>query len=362
MKKILINIGRLSNGGAERVVALWAGILAQRGYDVSLYISHRDEDEYHVNPRVRIESTASSQKDLLDLSLFKRIKKHRDYIKKFQPDVMINFLPGIQVRMLVISMGLKLRIIETVRNNPWIDADIGRTRPIWNLCFKKADAIIIQTEEQAEYFSMREKRKCTVIRNPISVDCINASRTEYAEKATRFMVAGRLAFQKNLPMLIEAFAMVSKENTDIFLDIVGKGTDDYTAFIQRCIDNSGMASRITMRGSTNDICDALLRHDCFILSSDYEGMPNALAEAMATGMVCISTDCKTGPSDMIEDGVTGFLVKTGDAQSMAKAIETVVSMSREQRKEMGCRAKQSILSLCDDETNIKKLIEVIEGE
>lgn len=361
MKRILFNIGRLTNGGAERVAALWSSTLVERGYDVTLYLSHRDKGEYYVDPRVKVESIAKSQKDFLAMSQFQRLKKHREYIKSFKPNVIINFLPNTQIKMLLTSMGIKGRRVETVRNNPWIDTDIGKKRPLWNLCFKKADAIIVQTDEQLEYFAVKEQKKCVVIHNPIVEDCRNIIRTEYSEKATRFMAAGRLNYQKNFPMLIEAFVRVAAKDNDIYLDIFGSGSEEFTAHLQDFIDKSGFASRITLKGCTNNICSALMQHDCFVMSSDYEGMPNALAEAMATGIVCISTDCKTGPCDMIQNGQNGYLVKTGDVDSMAEAIEKVVAMTRDQCKKMGSLARKNILELCDDEVNIKKLIDVIEG-
>ena len=361
MKKILISIGSLVGGGAERVVAIWAGRLVEMGYEVAIYVHVRDKAEYTVDERVKIESLAQTQEEYRKLSVWKRFHKKRAFIKEFVPDVMMNFLPGAQMKMLFASAGIKGRKIETIRNNPWIDTEVGKKRPLWNLCFKKADAIIVQTDEQMEYFSEKEKKKCVVIHNPLSVDCRDAIRTEYPKKATRFMAAGRLNYQKNFPMLIEAFAQVAKENDDIYLDIFGNGGEEFAAYLQDCIDKSGCVSRITLKGRTNDICGALMQHDCFILSSDYEGMPNALAEAMATGMVCISTDCRTGPKDMIKNGKNGYLTKCGDAASMADAIRKVVSMTDEQCKEMGDLARKNILALCGDEENIKKLIEVIEG-
>ena len=361
MKKVLFSIGNLIGGGAERVVALWCGILAEKGYDVALYMAHRADGEYYVDPRVKIASTASSQKEFMAMSKTDRFKKNRRFIKGFAPDVIINFLPKMQIKMLVTSFGIPARRRETIRNNPWIDTDVGRLRPLWNLCFKRADAIIVQTAEQAEYFSSREKKKCTVIHNPISAAFRDAKREEYAARATRFTAAGRLNTQKNFPMLIEAFSRVAKDNTDICLDIYGNGSDEYTAYLQQCIDKEGMSRQIILKGRTDDVCAALMEHDCFIMSSDYEGMPNALAEAMATGMVCISTDCKTGPCDMIENGKNGYLSKTGNADDMERAIRQVLSMSKEDIEGMGKAARKSILELCDDEKNIKKLIEVIEG-
>lgn len=361
MKRILFNIGRLTNGGAERVVALWSGILARRGYDVTLYLSYRDKGEYYVDPSVNVESTAQSQKEFLELSKYQRLRKHRAYIKSFKPDVIINFLPNTQIKMLVISVGIKAKKIETVRNNPWIDVDVGRTRLFWNMCFKRADAIIVQTPEQMQYFSKKEQSKCTVIRNPLDNAYHKPLDRANDKEVTYFVASGRLAAQKNYPMMIEAFSKIALENDNIILDIYGDGNKEYVDHLRQCINQADMTERITLKGHSSNMRETLEMYDAFIMSSDYEGMPNALAEAMAMGMVCISTDCKTGPCDMIENGRNGYLAKTGDVDSMAEAIEKVISMTGEQCREMGSAAREDILALCDDEVNIKKLIEVIEG-
>ena len=358
MKKVLLTIGTLAGGGAERVVSIWSGILAQRGYNVAVQVDHRTQGEYPVDEKVHIESIAETKDDYLELSKVKRMLIKRRFLKAWKPDAVVNFLPGNQIRMLILSVGLKMRRVETIRINPWRSTVNPK---LWNLCFDRADGIILQTEDQKEYLSLRNQKKCVVIRNPLAEVYKNADSREYGKGVNRFVAAGRLDEQKNFPMLIEAFSRVAKDNDTISLDIYGKGSDEYTVYLQECIDKTGVSERITLKGRTNDMCTALMEHDCFIMSSDYEGMPNALAEAMSTGMVCISTDCKTGPCDMIENGKNGYLSKTGDADDMERVIRQVLSMSKEDIESMGKAARESILELCDDQKNMKKLIEVIEG-
>ena len=358
MKKVLFSIGNLVGGGAERVVSVWSGVLAEKGYEVAIHIAYRTDGEYPVNDKVHIECTAPTQDAYMALPSLKRLLLKRKFIQKWKPEVVISFLPNNQIRMLLVAAGIRMRRVETIRINPWRSPC---NEKLWKLCFRRADAIILQTEDQKDYLPQKDQKKCTVIRNPLAEVYKTAEGRKYGEKATSFIAAGRLDAQKNFPMLIEAFARVAKDDDTLTLDIYGRGSDEYTAYLQECIDKSGASQHITLKGRTNDMCGALLQNDCFIMSSDYEGMPNALAEAMATGMVCISTDCKTGPRDMIENGKNGYLSKTADADDMEKAIRQVLAMSSVELEAMGNAARESILELCDDEKNIKKLIGVIEG-
>ena len=123
----------------------------------------------------------------------------------------------------------------------------------------------------------------------------------------------------------------------------------------------GMEERIHLCGWRKDIDEILTSYDAFLMSSDYEGMPNALAEAMAAGMVCLSTDCKTGPKDMIDHGKNGFLAKTGDVQSFAEGIEAISRMNRQQCAAMGKAAKEKILEMCSAENTLVRLKQLIES-
>ena len=361
MKKVLFTIGALTGGGAERVVSVWSGILADRGYSVAIHVAFRCDGEYPVNERVEIHSTAESRDEYFKLSPIKRMSIKRKCIKDWRPDVIINFLPSNQIRMLFISAGIKARKIETVRLSPW-KTEISKSQiALWKLCFKKSDAIIVQTERQSEFFGKKERAKCTVIRNPLSRVYIDSRRETYADTAVRFIASGRLCKQKNYPMMIKAFAAAAKQYPNITLDIFGAGSESYVAELQACIDSYSMSDRIVLRGRTNDMCTALMSADAFLMSSDYEGMPNSLAEAMATGLPCVSTNCDTGPSDMIESGVNGYLCNVGDADDMKEKILNIISLDKCAREAMGNRARSTILDLCDNEKNISKLICVIEG-
>ena len=114
-------------------------------------------------------------------------------------------------------------------------------------------------------------------------------------------------------------------------------------------------------GRSNCMLKEYASADAFVLSSDFEGMPNALVEAMASGLVCISTDCKTGPRDMIIDGECGFLVNVNDSDSLAEKILEVSLMNREKRIMLGQNARKRIMSICSETKSLRKLMSAIES-
>jgi glycosyltransferase involved in cell wall biosynthesis len=108
--------------------------------------------------------------------------------------------------------------------------------------------------------------------------------------------------------MIEAFAKAAQSCPGIRLSVFGVGDKAYVEKVQDLIDEWGMTDRIVLKGRSEDMLSILRSSDAFLMTSDYEGMPNALIEAMVVGLPCISTDCRTGPKDMIDDSVNGYLV------------------------------------------------------
>lgn len=358
MKKVVFAIHSLKGGGAERVVSVWSGRLAELGFDVTLLLIAREENEYPVTDKVKIVTVADSLGDYLKLSKPKRLLVRRKLLKSIAPDTVISFLPDCQVTMMLAGFGLKYKRIETVRNNPW-KAFAGNSKPLYNAVFRRSDAVIVQTDEQSTFFDEKTRKKCITVSNPLAKEFLEAD-CEYREDVKKLVAAGRLNSQKNYPMMIKAFASAAKE-TDTVLEIYGTGSDGYAEKLNALISECGCEDKIKLMGKTADMRSVLLSADGFIMTSNFEGMPNALAEAMSVGLPVISTDCKTGPKDMIRNGENGFLVPAGDQDAVTEAIKKVISMSREEREKMGKAAQADIRELCSDEKNIKRLAGLIES-
>lgn len=356
-KRIVLAVPSLANGGAERTASIWASELRHRGYDVTLLLFNRSASEYAVDAGVPIVALADSPESFAAMSLPELCRELRRALKRLQPDYVVSFLPPMQMLMLFAARGLGIRRIETLLNNPLRGKphDNPFYRAIWRRCFHAAYRIVVQTKDQLRFFDERERAKCVVVPNPLSAAFAGAPARSHATAPTRFIAVGRLHPQKNHPLLVDAFAQVAERHPDIELRIYGKGGEVVTAQLQARIDAAGMRDRIALEGWTDRIEDAYRNADGFLLSSDYEGLPNALLEAMASELVCVATDCDTGPRDLVEDGVTGFLVPVGDEAAFAQAIERVLGMSADERARMASAARARVLECCSLERSVDAL-------
>lgn len=361
MKKVLIAITTLYGGGAERVVSLWANALYEKGVDVSLLIYGRSENEYPIHENIKIHTVAENYKQYQQMGYIQRLKRMRSIVKTVRPDVVINFLPRMQIWMMFATWFMKLRRIETVRISPWQVAIRRKSEAfLWKMCFSRSSDVIIQTAEQGEFFSKKVQKKCCVIPNPIGQQYIDCPKTEYGQRACRFMAAGRITKQKNYPMMIKAFRILCDKYPDAKLSVFGTGDQNYINVLQELIHQLNLEKNVTLEGRSNCISEELRCRDVFLMTSDFEGMPNALAEAMATGLVCVSTDCRTGPKDMLKHRENGFLVPVGDVENLAAVMTEIVQMDSRAMEKMGKAARESILDMCSEEKSLKKLMELIE--
>lgn len=360
-KKICIAIHGLAHAGAERVAAHWANYLAAQGHSVSVLVYACDEETYDLDQRVRVVPIAGTLEEYANTPKSKLLFRIRKLIRQEKPQVMISFLPRMQITMMLAAWGMRIKRIETVRNNPWTDTDIARKRPLWDLCFRRSDAIIVQTKEQGEYFPQKLQKKITVISNPIAKAFSDRQKKYEAAGIRRFVSVARINQQKNYPMMIRAFAQATQKDPRYKLDIYGAGAPEAVQELQDLICQLGMEQSITLCGWKKNIPEMLPSYDGFLMSSNYEGMPNALAEAMATGLVCLSTDCKTGPKDMIDPGINGYLAATGSVEAFAEGIRKMIQMDPQQCSAMGAAAREKILTMCSEENTLKRLKQLIEN-
>ena len=355
-KKVLLAIPQLTGGGAERVVSVWANELYRRGYETSIILFHRSKDEYQTDSEIGIYSVADSLKGYLELSYPQRYIRIRKMLKGILPNYIISFLPAMQVWMMLASIGLHTKRIDTIRINPW---RISVTNPVsvffWKLCYRTSKKIILQASDQRPFFSAKERKKSIVIPNPISELYFESFKQVVSEVPTEFIAVGRIVPQKNYRMMIKGFAQVCMSRPNLRLRIFGTGKESYIAEIQAYISELEMHNNIFLMGRTPHIEEEYRKHDIYLMTSDYEWLPNALAEAMASQLVCISTDCKTGPKDLIDNEKNGFLIPVGDVNALTKTIRRVLLMSKEERTGMTLEARKKIMTYCSQENSVDTL-------
>ena len=317
IKKITFISTKIRGGGAERVVAVLSSALADLGYHVDLILYERYDDEYPISNKVKIHMLPSKTNKNKIFYLANKFLKFRGIISELKPDVLIPFLPYQVEQTYFASRGLKIPMVVTVRNNPLYDTPNEKMRKRRDWIAEKVEGVFLQTESQKDYFCDDVKKKSFVIENPISENVLKA---EYIvkKKIRKLVSVGRLEEQKNFSMLIDAFSEAKKEYSELTLDIYGEGS--FKEQLESQINKLGLDNSVRLCGRTNDIVTTLVEYDLFIMTSNYEGMPNSLMEAMGIGLPCISTDCPTGPKELIGADERGILVKTGNKDELVNAI------------------------------------------
>ena len=358
-KKILIAVSSLGGGGAERVATVWASQLAECGYDVSIYVTSRIADEYPLSDKVTVYAGGQTRGEYLSKSYFRRFRNVCSILKKIDPDYIVSFLFNTRIWMMFGSMGLRAKLIDTVRISPWVyDSYKFPARILSQMSYDVSRKIIVQASDQKDWFSERNQKKCVLVPNPIS-PLYKTNYKEYiSQEVVNFIAAGRIDPQKNYPMMIDAFASVVKQYPNIKLRIFGKGKDDYTQKLQDQINSLGMQESIFLMGRSSEIHIEYKKSDVFLMTSDFEGLPNSLMEAMASRLICISTDCKTGPRDLIDHNENAFMVPVGDSKALAQSIVNVMNMTYEERVAMADKARAKIMSYCSEENSLKRLCSV----
>lgn len=339
MDTLLFYINAINGGGAERVILQLAHHFADEGYRSVLVTSFVDEGKEYEVPdnitRLSIEQEEIKQSRLK--RNVSRIIALRGIIKREKPVAVISFMAEPNFRALIATVGLKTKRIISVRNDPNKEyaGKIGKL--VGRHILPLADGCVFQTEDAKKWFPEKLQLKSKVIINDVKEEFFNIQR-----KQTQNVISvGRLSAQKNHELLIDAFASIVNKHPDQKLLIYGAGALEKK--IRQQIKNLGLEGRAVLMGPTNNVGAALAEARVFVLSSDYEGMPNCLMEALAAGVPCVSTDCPCGgPRALIINGENGLLVPIRDKNAMSNAIDTLLSNIQYAEK-IGMKAKDYAL-------------------
>lgn len=333
--KITIMSSYLSQGGAERVVCNLANYLYSKGHDVTITVTRDTPNANNLDERVRVVNF-DTKKKIKPLFLEKIIKyfKMRKFLKKDRSDVTLCMLSSQIKWYLKYSKNKGGKFIFSERAAP--EAYSKKVQLMRKKAATIADGIVFQTEFAKKWYGTEGEKKGIVIPNAVNIEFINNVKPK--EKKNEIVAIGRIEKEKNFSMLIRAFAKIKDKISDYFLVIYGKG--GLLEDIKKEAVELGVADKIFFPGFVNNSQEKLSEAKLFVLSSDFEGMPNALIEAMAVGLPSIATDCPVGgPAYLIEDGVNGLLTAVGDEDMLAEKMLKVILDSALQ-KSLGEEAKK----------------------
>lgn len=307
----------LQQGGAERVIALLSGRMAENAEDTKILLYYDEEIFYEIDPRIKIDVV---EKHTKTKNILKNILWMRKYFKN-HADVVISFLAPFNILSLIATFGLKTSIVVADRNDPRHVPENKYVRKVRDFLYRFADGVVLQTRYNQAYFPTKIQDNSTIIFNPINLG-EKAGAALTCEKRKEIVSVGRLMPQKNQKMLIEAFARVHRKFPEYTLVIYGDGP--CREQLETMTRELGVEQNVLFPGSVKDLHDRIVYAELFVLSSDYEGMPNALTEAMCLGLPAIST-AVSGATDLIAHNENGLLVSCGDTDAMADAIEKMLS-------------------------------------
>jgi len=319
--KILFNIDTMNKGGAERVIANLSNYLVTQNNNVSILTLLKGESTYSLNPEVEFFSLEISEKNKNIFQkiyhFFKNIKKYNIYLKKYKPDIVISFLPRASYYSIIACRLNNIKLIVSERNDPNSVYNKLSKKMLTKFLYSKANGFVFQTKDASKFFNKKMQKKSVIIPNPVN-DKFYVER--YKGKRKNIIVSiGRLDNQKNQMLLIDAFKKVSEKYEDYELIIYGEGP--LRNVLEQKIKEYKLEKKVKLPGIENNIIDKIYDARMFILCSDYEGMPNALMEALTLGIPCISTDCPAGgPRTLIENDFNGKLIKTNDKKELTNAI------------------------------------------
>lgn len=318
MMKITFLINSLDSGGAERTVTYLSKEFAKLGHDITVMI-YSNKLFYRLDDHVKfINIDPQESKN----HIFRRLKNviHRrraitKYLKETPQDAVFCMLYPSIFYMLFRK---KVAVISSERSAPIYLKNIIK-RMIRRFFFKRTDGMVFQTERARDYYPKSITTKSIVIPNAVGnnyIERINQENDRVIEK--RIVAIGSLKVEKDYETLIKAFSIVHKNHPDYILELYGEGP--LRSKLTDLIKALDLENNVVLMGKHEDALYKVKNAACFVMSSISEGMPNALMEAMAIGLPCISTDCENGPRELINDGHNGLLVPVQDQKAMSAAI------------------------------------------
>lgn len=325
-RHIAIYVPSLRGGGAERIMVILANGMAARGHRVDLVLTQA------IGPYLPDVADNVRIVDLKRGRVLTSLLPLTRYLRRERPEAMLSALNhaniiAILARKLARS---RTRLVVSERNSLSARSDglVGRAiRTLMRRLYPSADGVVcISKGLEAEVHDLLgvPQSKLSTIHNPLDIDKVRHRAGAPADHpwltdriAPVILAAGRLTRQKDYPTLLDAFARLRKDR-DARLIILGQGEEE--AQLKALAGKLGIADDVSFAGFRDNPFAFMARCDLYVMSSAWEGFGNVLVEAMACGARVVSTDCPSGPNEILEGGRWGRLVPVGDAEALANAM------------------------------------------
>ena len=271
------------------------------------------------------------------LNFIRRFQKLRNIWKTEKPDAILVFIGKNNFMALLTVWGLHIPVVVSVRADPSQEYPNRWMRFMARHLFKKAAGVILQTRECMEFFPKAVQQKSVILHNPVNK--VFFENPYEGDREHTIVTVGRIDENKNQALLLRAFARIAADYPDYQILLYGKG--DQEENLKRLAGDLGIAERVTFAGNVSDVADKIRKAGVFVLPSNTERMPNALIEAMVSGLPVIATDCPCGgPRDLIDHGKNGLLTPVDDVEKMKENLQSVLNNSQN-AYQMGQNARKT---------------------
>lgn len=344
--KICFLVSSLHAGGAERVATTLCNAWAARGDTVTLVSTFSGIGECFYPLADGVEhvalARAAGTSGKGPASYLRRFVALRKLLRQREPDVVISFLPHVNVAAILANAFVRRPLVICERNDPLSRSPYGFWEIASKLTFRFAHVMTVQTDAVAQrirsyYPGLRMVR---VLPNPLPEEIARRERALSSGTRKVLLSMGRLEPQKRVDRAIEAFAVLAPAFPDWDLHIYGNGA--LCERLQERVAALGLAGRVQFKGQTAQPWDVMAAADAFVMTSDHEGFPNALLEAMGLGLPCVVTDCPSGPRQITRSGRDALLVPLQDHQALLRALRRLMQDAG-LRAELGRQGRQSVL-------------------
>jgi len=344
--KLTVLVSSLSGGGAERVATTLCNAWCAAGCSVTLTPTFDADSSagYPLDPGIQVRRLPAVPGPKTPWRQLRRLRALRRLITSERPDLVITFLTNVNVAGLLAAWGTGVPVIVCERIHPPLFPLSFWWRALRQLTYPMAHTVVVQTETTRAWFASNLPRaKTSVIPNPLALPLPDGPAelpiAGLIDSDQRLILAvGRLDPQKGFEDLLEAFALLSHETLGWRLVILGEGPQRQA--LERTIEQLAIGGRATLPGWAGNMQAWYARADLFVLTSRYEGFPNALLEAMAHGVACIAYDCPAGPAELIDGPDCGRLMPPDQGVTgLTRALVELVG-DAPMRESLGQRARE----------------------
>ncbi len=320
MKRILFIISKLNYSGSAKIATFVSNNLAKLGYSVYVYTYASNQCHYPLLDSV----TYIPENNVYSDPIFKRlmpIVRVRRHIKRISPHIVISFITNANFISIIATAFTGIPVVIAERSDPYNEKNLSLSIMRW--FYKYASGVVFQTEGAKSYYNSKIQNKGIVIPNPVIAEQIDPLPFEQRKNEMAFV--GRFNIkQKRQDIMVKAFKKVVEKHKNINLVFYGDGPD--IDIVKKMVKEYGLNDNVIFAGKVDNITSYLRKAKIFVLTSDYEGIPNALIEAMSLGLPIVSTDCSPGGARLlIQNNVNGVLVPKGSVDEIANAIDYLLS-------------------------------------